>query len=91
MLLTVRQVAEKLQAPPSTIKYWEARGIIPAAVRQGIRGDRKWREEDIARFLAEREGQGCPPTVTPPASSVAAPQSECAPQSKDSSDRPEIC
>jgi len=89
MLLTVSQVAEKIGAPPSTVKYWEARGIIPLAIRYGTRRDRRWQEEDIVRFLAERDGQGCHPQNTPPASSAVAPPSECVPQSKDSSGKPD--
>ena len=90
MLLTVSQVAEKIGSPPSTVKYWEARGIIPAAIRYGTRRDRRWQEEDIIRFLAERDGQGSHPTAPPPASCAEPAHSECPPQSRDSSGKPEL-
>jgi predicted site-specific integrase-resolvase len=32
LLLTAEQVAERLQVPPSTIKYWARIGRIPRAV-----------------------------------------------------------
>jgi len=86
--LTVSQVAEKLKAPASTVKYWEAKGLIPAAIRQGTRRDRKWEEEDIKKYLIERDGQGRHPLNPPPAVSVGAHPSGCGHQSTGSSSKP---
>ena len=51
-LLTVKEVARLLHIHSNTVRRWSDRGII-RAYRITPRGDRRFRREDIARFLAE--------------------------------------
>ena len=51
-LLTVREVARVLHVHPNTARRWSDQGII-RALRINRRGDRRFRREDIARFLAQ--------------------------------------
>ncbi|GIW62947.1 MAG: hypothetical protein KatS3mg090_0773 [Patescibacteria group bacterium] len=49
-LLTVREVAELLRVSPLTIKRWGKKGkLIP--IRINSRGDRRYRKEEILKFL----------------------------------------
>jgi len=51
-MLTVREVARLLHIHSNTVRRWSDRGIL-GAYRITRRGDRRFRREDIARFLAE--------------------------------------
>ena len=51
-MLTVKEVAWLLHIHSNTVRRWSDRGII-RAYRITHRGDRRFRREDIARFLAE--------------------------------------
>jgi len=51
-MLTVREVARLLHIHSNTVRRWSGQGII-RAYRITRRGDRTFRREDIARFLAE--------------------------------------
>jgi excisionase family DNA binding protein len=51
-LLTVREVGRLLHIHSNTVRRWADRGII-RAYRITRRGDRRFRREDIGRFLAE--------------------------------------
>ena len=51
-MLTVREVARLLHIHSNTVRRWSDQGII-RAYRITRRGDRRFRREDIARFLAE--------------------------------------
>lgn len=51
-MLTVREVARLLNIHSNTVRRWSDRGII-TAYRITHRGDRRFRREDIAHFLAE--------------------------------------
>jgi len=51
-MLTVREVARLLNIHSNTVRRWSGRGII-RAYRISRRGDRRFRREDIAHFLAE--------------------------------------
>jgi excisionase family DNA binding protein len=51
-MLTVRQVARLLHVHPNTLRRWSSDGRIKA-YRITSRGDRRFRREDVARFLAE--------------------------------------
>ena len=51
-MLTVKDVARLLHIHTNTARRWSDQGII-RAYRITRRGDRRFRQEDIARFLAE--------------------------------------
>lgn len=51
-MLTVREVAQLLHIHSNTVRRWADRGII-RAYRISRRGDRRFRREDIAHFLAD--------------------------------------
>ena len=51
-LLTVREVARLLHVHSNTVRRWSDRGLI-RDYRISRRGDRRFKREDIARFLAE--------------------------------------
>jgi excisionase family DNA binding protein len=58
-LLTTQDVAELLKVHVSTVRRWSIKRMLPS-YRFGPKGDRRYRDEDIMRFLnshrAEREG-----------------------------------
>ncbi len=51
-MLTVREVAELLHIHANTVRRWSDQGVL-RAYRIAHRGDRRFRREDVARFLAE--------------------------------------
>ena len=51
-MLTVREVAQLLHIHSNTVRRWSDRGLI-RAYRISRRGDRRFRQGDIAHFLAE--------------------------------------
>ena len=51
-MLTVREVAQLLHFHPNTLRRWSNKGRI-RAYRISPRGDRRFKREEIARFLAE--------------------------------------
>ena len=51
-MLTVREVAQLLHIHSNTVRRWADQGTI-RAYRITSRGDRRFKKEDIARFLAE--------------------------------------
>ena len=51
-MLTVKDVARLLHIHVNTARRWSDQGII-RSYRITRRGDRRFRQEDIARFLAE--------------------------------------
>jgi excisionase family DNA binding protein len=64
-MLTVREVAWLLHVHPNTVRRWADRGMI-RAYRITPRGDRRFRRQDIARFLAELDtGKGRSPAQNP--------------------------
>ena len=63
VMLTATDVSRLLNVHMNTVRRWSNRGILKA-YRIGPRGDRRFRQEDIASFLveqserAERTGTG---------------------------------
>ena len=59
-LVGIGTIARELNAAPSTVRFWERRGILPAAGRIDGTGRRVWRVADIdalrARIVARRQG-----------------------------------
>lgn len=56
-MLTVREVADLLHIHTNTVRRWSDRGVL-RAYRIAQRGDRRFRREDVARFLADlNDGQ----------------------------------
>ncbi len=51
-MMTIRQVARLLHVHPNTLRRWSNDGRLKA-YRINFRGDRRFRREDVARFLAE--------------------------------------
>jgi excisionase family DNA binding protein len=55
-MLTVREVARLLHVHPNTLRRWSNNGRI-RAYRITPRGDRRFKHEEIARFLDELNSQ----------------------------------
>jgi len=51
-MLTVREVARLLHVHPNTLRRWSKNGRL-RAYRITARGDRRFKREEIARFIAE--------------------------------------
>ncbi|WKZ26081.1 MAG: helix-turn-helix domain-containing protein [bacterium] len=49
-LLSMREACELLKVHPNTLRLWDKKGILKA-VRFGTRKDRKYRKEDIKKFI----------------------------------------
>ena len=56
-MLTVREVARLLHVHPNTLRRWSNNGRI-RAYRITPRGDRRFKREEIVRFLTELNGHG---------------------------------
>jgi excisionase family DNA binding protein len=52
-MLTTSDVARLLNVHINTVRRWSNQGVLKA-YRIGSRGDRRFREEDIASFLSEQ-------------------------------------
>mgnify|MGYP001565887254 CR=1 FL=1 len=49
-LLRIREAAEMLGVNPETLRRWDRQGRLKA-IKIGKRGDRRYRQEDIARLI----------------------------------------
>lgn len=55
-LLTLREVARVLRIHPNTLRRWSNEGRI-RAYRINSRGDRRFKREEVARFVADLNGE----------------------------------
>jgi excisionase family DNA binding protein len=55
-MLTIREVARLLHVHPNTLRRWSNAGRIKA-YHINQRGDRRFKREEITRFLGELNGQ----------------------------------
>ena len=49
-LLRIREAAEMLGVNPETLRRWDRQGRLKA-IKIGKRGDRRYRQEDIAKLI----------------------------------------
>lgn len=49
-LLTLKEACEILKVHPNTLRQWDKKGILKA-VRFGQRRDRRYKREDIEKFI----------------------------------------
>ena len=54
-LLTVGQVAVRLNVHPNTVRRWAQQGLL-SAYRLGPRGDRRFHRSDVERLLRNNFG-----------------------------------
>ena len=53
-LLSLQEACDILKCHPNTLRQWDKKGILKA-VRFGERKDRRYKKEDILRFLNQQE------------------------------------
>jgi len=53
-LLRIKEAAELLGVNPATLRKWDNEGKLPA-IKISKRGDRRYRKEDIEKFLKKLE------------------------------------
>lgn len=49
-LLTLNEAAKILKVHPNTLRLWDKKGVLKA-VRIGVKKARRYRQEDIQRFI----------------------------------------
>jgi len=49
-ILTLQQACDVLNCHPNTLRQWDNKGVLKA-MRFGTRKDRRYRKEDIIKFL----------------------------------------
>ena len=49
-LLTLREACDILKCHPNTLRQWDNKGILPA-IRIGVKKIRRYKKEDILKFL----------------------------------------
>ncbi|MCE7936338.1 helix-turn-helix domain-containing protein [Candidatus Saccharibacteria bacterium CPR2] len=52
-LLTLKQASELLKVHPNTLRAWDKKGIL-RAVRIGERGLRRYKREDLVKFMEHK-------------------------------------
>lgn len=76
-LLSVGGLAARLGRSPSTVKFWERTGVIPASLRVSGDNRRVWRSSDVAlieRQIAARNGAQRRDEADTPTSEMVHPQ-----------------
>ncbi len=51
-ILTLQQACDVLNCHPNTLRSWDNKGILKA-MRFGTRKDRRYKKEDIIKFIKE--------------------------------------
>jgi len=51
-LLTINEAAQILKVHPNTLRLWDKSGVLKA-VRIGVKKTRRYRKEDIEKFIKE--------------------------------------
>lgn len=51
--LTLTQACELLQVHPNTLRNWDKKGVLKAN-RIGIRGIRRYKRDDLIKFMEKR-------------------------------------
>ena len=59
-MMTVREVTRLLHVHPNTLRRWSDSGIIKS-YRITPRGDRRFKKDDIQKYLSELESEKCNP------------------------------
>lgn len=56
VLMTTKEVSERLNTAPNTLRWWRHKGLGPRSftLGPGTRGKVMYREEDVEAYLAER-------------------------------------
>jgi len=49
-LLTLKEACEMLGVHPNTLREWDKKGVLKA-VRIGVRGDRRYKKEDVMKLF----------------------------------------
>lgn len=55
-LLRIREAAEILGVNPETLRRWDKEGKL-LAIKVSIRGDRRYKPEDIDRFIEQNKNK----------------------------------
>lgn len=53
-LLKMSEASELLNVHPNTLRKWDKNGVLKA-VRFGVRGDRRYKKEDLLKLVNERK------------------------------------
>ena len=53
-LITLKEACDILKCHPNTLRQWDNKGIL-VAVRFGERKDRRYRKDDIMKFLNQKK------------------------------------
>lgn len=55
-LLTLNEAAKILKVHPNTLRLWDKNGTLPA-IRIGIKRVRRYKKEDIEKFISQKNGK----------------------------------
>lgn len=55
-LLTLNEAAKILKVHPNTLRLWDKKGILKA-VRIGIKKVRRYKKEDLEKFISQKNGK----------------------------------
>jgi excisionase family DNA binding protein len=55
-LLTLSEAAQILKVHPNTLRLWDKKGVLKA-IRIGIKKVRRYKKEDIEKFISHKNGK----------------------------------